>query len=90
MNYLYYNDTQSFLNDYESTDFAGLLSRNYRELYSSDPGVFLYNSWRGSINYLHKIVNDLDKKGIVLEYIIPAGGKEQMRSLLERRKSPHS
>ena len=88
MNYLYYNDTQSFLNDYENIDFAGLLSRNYRELYSSDPGVFLYNSWKGSIGYLHKIINDLDKKGIVLEYIIPAGGERADAILIGKAEKP--
>ena len=88
MNYLYYNDTQSFLSDYEHMDFADLLSRNYRELYSSDPGLLLYNSWSGSIDYLHKIINELDKKGIVLEYIIPAGGERADAILIGRSENP--
>ena len=88
MNYLYYNDTQSFLNDYDHIDFADLLSRHYRELYSSDPGLLLYNSWSGSIDYLHKIINELDKKGIVLEYIIPAGGERADAILIGRGEIP--
>ena len=59
MNYLYYNDTKSFLEDYENLDFSELLSRNYRELYRSEPGLFIRNSWTGSIGYLYKIINEL-------------------------------
>ena len=88
MNYLYYNDTQSFLNDYDHMDFAELLSIRYSELYSTGPGPCLYNSWRGSINYLHKIINNLDKKGIVLEYIIPAGGERADAILIGKSEKP--
>ena len=88
MNYLYYNDTESFLNDYDRMDFADLLSRKYLELYRSEPGHFIYNSWTGSIDYLHRIINDLDKKGIVLEYIIPAGGERADAILIGKSEKP--
>ena len=89
MNYLYYNDTRSFIEDYENLDFSELLSRNYRELYRSEPGLFIRNSWTGSIGYLYKIINELDKKGIVLEYIIPAGGERADAILIGKSTDPN-
>ena len=76
MNCLYYNDTARFLDDYEKNDFVNILVYRYRSMYSSDPDYYLVNSWRGSIRYIYGIVKDLaDRKGISLEYIIPAGGE---------------
>ncbi len=89
MNYLYYNNTKSFLDDYENFDFSEMLSKNYRELYGVEPGIFIRNSWKGSIDYLHKIINQLDKKGIVLEYIIPAGGERADAILIGKSTDPN-
>ncbi len=77
MNCLYYNDTISFLEEYENNDnFSSILTDSYRKLYNSIPDIHLINSWKGSIEYIHGIIKDLvDKKGISLEYIIPASGE---------------
>ncbi len=72
MNYLYYNNTRSFLNEYNK-NFPDILKNKYAEIYHTSPGLYLYNSWKGSVNYLYKLIKSLDNKGIVLEYIIPAG-----------------
>ena len=89
MNYLYYNDTKSFLDDYENLDFQELLSKNYHELYGVEPGFFIRNSWSGSVDYLHRIINELDKKGIVLEYIIPAGAERADAILIGNSRDPN-
>ncbi|AAT42617.1 hypothetical protein [Picrophilus oshimae] len=77
MNCLYYNDTLSFLEEYENNDdFSSILTNSYRKLHNSTPDSHLINSWRGSIEYIYGIIKDLiDKKGISLEYIIPASGE---------------
>ena len=74
MNYLYYNNTKSFLEEYNK-DFPDALANKYRELFHASPGLYLYNSWKGSIAYLYNLIKALNSKGIVLEYIIPAGGE---------------
>ncbi len=74
MNYLYYNNTKSFLEEYNK-DFPDALANKYRELFHVSPGLYLYNSWKSSIAYLYNLIKALNSKGIVLEYIIPAGGE---------------
>jgi len=87
MNYLYYNDTKSFLNEYNQ-DFPDKLAKVYRDLYRTDPGKYLYNSWKGSLSYLYNIIQELENKGIVLEYIIPAGAERADAIFMGNSESP--
>lgn len=87
MNYLYYNNTKSFLDEYNK-NFPDMLANKYKEIYHDDPGIYLYNSWKGSLDYIHDLIKSLGNKGIVLEYIIPAGAERADAILVGNSISP--
>ncbi|WP_337861192.1 DNA/RNA helicase domain-containing protein, partial [Ferroplasma sp.] len=87
MNYLYSNDTETFLKEYNDS-FADLIREKYVEMYNAEPGQYLYNSWKTSIAYIKNLALKLQNKGIVFEYIIPAGAERADAVLIGNLKSP--
>lgn len=74
-----YSSTKSkFQDDIMTNDIAGIISRAYKEATGRSTGLSEIDSWRNSLQYMDRVLNDSeipDDTGVAIEYHIPQSSK---------------
>ena len=69
---------QQFQHDVMSNDIANIIYRAYKEKTGKSTGISEIDSWRNSLQYMDRVLNDSDipdDSGVAIEYHIPQSSK---------------
>ena len=75
---VYSGSKQQFQDDVMSNDIAGIIQRKYKEATGRSTGLSEIESWRNSLQYMDRVLNDSDipaDSGVAIEYHIPQSSK---------------
>jgi DUF2075 family protein len=75
---VYASTKQGFLDDVMSNDIEGVIYAAYKEATGRSTGLSEIQSWRNSLQYMDRVLNDSlipDDSGVAIEYHIPQSSK---------------